>query len=42
LEQKESKRRKRICAVHAVANGIAVALSAVPDAVFSEKVLGDG
>ncbi len=38
----EEQKKKRILAVHAVANGEAVPLSRVPDAVFSERVLGDG
>ena len=42
MSQKKNKTGERICAVHAVASGVAVALSNVPDAVFSEKVLGDG
>ena len=38
----KGRNQRHICAIHAVATGEVVALSRVPDAVFSEKVLGDG
>ena len=40
--EKNQNDKARITAVHAVATGEAVPLSRVPDAVFAEKVLGDG
>ena len=39
---KNQNDKSRMTAVHAVATGEAVPLSRVPDAVFAEKVLGDG
>lgn len=42
MKQKKDTRESQIFAVHAVATGSAIALSHVPDAVFSEKILGDG
>ncbi len=41
-KNKHQDTKEHICAIHSVATGEAVPLSRVPDAVFSEKVLGDG